>query len=513
MKKGLLAWMGDAWREPPDVVMEDAALPWLRVEHMVLVVWLVSFAVYQLAPLSDPDTPWHLATGRYILTHHTVPTTDPFSWTMRGQPWVTQEWLFETVLAWLGMHFGFAGLWLLITVVHTATVLVLYRVCRNQSAGHPVSAAVCACLGTLVPLVFWTMRPQMVSYLMFTVFLWILSNVRRGRFRVLWLVPPLMLIWANAHGSSTIGIFMLLLEVALSFVPRLGRLQPLALPKGARWRLLLAALVGAGVGLINPNSYRAYTYALLSTNPTMVDNINEWHSPNFHMDIFKYGLLPFLMLSCLILMGRRTRLPLRETLYFMGSFGVMLIYQRFAPYMAISAAVLLAPVLAAWVPRRLCATRFVRMISGLVMFGSLVYFGTQLPEAKGPVDAHWSTGSYPVYAVNWLEQHHLTSRILNAYQWGGYLIYRGIPTFVDGRTDIFLQGQNVFSDYLAIKDVWWNGPDLIDIYKCDVVLFPSGDPVVTYLVHNPEWHVAYQDATAEVLVRNTVSAPDPQTGT
>lgn len=474
---------------------------WLSIERMLLILWILGFAIYQIQPLSDPDTPWHMATGIYILHHHTVPTTDPFSWTMTGQPWVTQEWLFETVLAWLGIHFGFLGVWGLQVVIHTVTVLVLYCVAVRVSKGNRVVAALAACAGTLAGLMFWTMRPQMVSYMMFAIFIWILQRVREGRFRVLFLVPPLMLIWANAHGSSTIGLFMLLLEIAISFIPNVGKLQKLVLPQGARIRLLLAAVVGAAIGLLNPNGIKAYTYALLSNNSMMTDNIMEWHSPNFHGDEFKYGLLPFLIVCFLIVIGRSKRVPMREILYFGGSFAVMLVYQRFTPYVAISAVPLLASVLGDWGRGLLRPARWMITINGVLVLGMAAIFGAQLPQVKGSIDQHWDAGAYPIAAVTYLQQHHLTSRLLNAYQWGGYLIYRGVPTYVDGRTDIFLQ-HNVFSDYLAMRNIWWNGPDLIDSYRFQAVLFPSGDQIVTFLSHDPKWHVEYRDTNAEILVRN-----------
>jgi hypothetical protein len=467
---------------------------------MLLTLWICGFAIYQMAPLSDPDTPWHYATGLYILSHHTVPTTDPFSWTSHGKPWVTQEWLYEVVLAWLGSHFGFAGMWLLICGLHTVTVIALYRVCVQVSRGNRIIAAMAACLGTLVPLIFWTMRPQTLSYTMFAVFLWILQQVRQGRFRVLWLVLPLMLVWANAHGSAIIGVLMLCLEVAISFVPSVGRLEPLRLPPGARWRLAAAAVSGFLIGLCNPNFYKAYTYALLSTNQLMVDNINEWHSPNFHSDVFKYGILPFLAATFLVLLCRRRSLPMRETLYFGGCFAYMLIYQRFTPYMAMAAAPLLASALGDVFRWLSTLPWWIRLPNGAISLAALAYFGAQLPSVQGTVDKHWSESAYPIHAVNFLQEHHLTDKVLNAYHWGGYLIYRGVPTFVDGRTDIYLQN-SVFSDYLSIKNVWWNGPALVDMYKCQVALFPSGDPIVTYLTYQPNWKVVYRDATAAILVR------------
>ncbi|WP_290586925.1 hypothetical protein [Alicyclobacillus sp.] len=475
--------------------------PWFTIEHLALWMWLVGFAVYQMHPYNDPDTPWHLGAGRYILQQHVVPTTDPFSWSAHGQPWVTQEWLFEVVFAWLADHLGFKGPWLLQTGIHTVTVLVLYRLCTRVSGGHRVMAALAAIAATLVPLIFWTMRPQMVSYMMFAVFLWLLQRVRDGSTRLLWLVPPLMWVWANAHGSSSIGIAMLLLEFLLSFLPPVGRFTGFLLPRGGRWKLLLAALGGFCAGLVNPNGIRAYTYALLSTNALMTDNIMEWHSPNFHMESFKYGLLPFLIVCFLVLLGRSRTIPWRETLYFGGCFAVALVYQRFIPYLCIAAAPLMARMLGDWLRSLLRPSRWLRAFNGVVMAGTLLYLLWFLPDVRGDVDQHMDAGAYPVAAVNWMLSHGIHGKLVNGYEYGGYLIYRGIPTFIDGRTDIYLQN-SIFSDYLAIRNVWWNCPDLLKQYGFQVALFPSGFPVVTYLEHDPEWHVEFRGGGAELLVRN-----------
>ncbi|MCL6627656.1 MAG: hypothetical protein K6T68_13860, partial [Alicyclobacillus shizuokensis] len=246
---------------------------WLRLPHAVLCAWMAWFAVYAMRPFSDPDTPWHLAAGRYILDRHQVPTTDPFSWTMHGHPWVTHEWLFEVVLAALVEHFQFVGAWLLYAGLHALTVLVLYRLGIRVSHGAYLASALAACAATWVALDFWTLRPQLVSYLLFAVFLWLLSHVREGRWGAACLMPPLLWLWANAHASASIGVVMIGLEVLLSFVPSLGRLQRFSLSWPARLHLIGAGGLGFVLGLINPNHLQTFTYGLLSTNKDLVDNI------------------------------------------------------------------------------------------------------------------------------------------------------------------------------------------------------------------------------------------------
>lgn len=480
----------------------------LSVQSMLLCISLVGFAIYAIVPISDPDTPWHLATGRFILAHHTIPRTDPFSESMRGKPWVTQEWFFEVVLAWLVGKFAYIGAWLLLVGTEVGTVLMLYATGVRVSNGNRVVAAITAVVAVFAGMAFWVIRPQLVSYLMFAVFLWILQKVRDGELRVLWLVPILFVVWTNAHGSASIGILMLLLEVSISFIPRLGRFEKLRLPRGARWRLLLVTLVGFFLGLVNPNGLKAYTYALLSTNSLMTNNIMEWQSPNFHSQYFEYGVLPFMLITFFVILARRRAIPMRETLYFGGAFAVTLIHQRFMPYVAIASAPMLSASLSDVLPTLLRSTRVMKVINAVLCLAALFALGTKLPQLEGSFSSHLDKSSYPIAAVNYIEQHQLLKKgkLLNLYSWGGYLIYRGISPFIDGRTDIYLEN-NTFSNYLAMENMNWNGPSLINNYGFKVVLFPPGSVMATYLSHQSDWSDVYEDGTAEVFVKQKTTLP------
>src|SRR5215468_286726 len=74
-----------------------------RLGRLALAGALVVVALLQIHRFDDPDTWWHLATGREIWTTRTVPRVDPFSWTAAGAPWLNRQWLFELALyaSWL----------------------------------------------------------------------------------------------------------------------------------------------------------------------------------------------------------------------------------------------------------------------------------------------------------------------------------------------------------------------------------------------------------------------------
>lgn len=471
-----------------------------RIEWLILLVWCLYFAVHALAPLSDPDTPWHLATGNYILTHHQIPTTDPFSWSMRGQPWITQEWLFEVALAWLGNHLGFAGVWGLVVFLHTVTVIAVYRLCSSLSNGQRVFSALAAVVAISAGMAFWVVRPQLVSYMMFALFLLILHRVRQGKVFYLCMVPPLVLIWANSHASVSVGILMLLFEIAVSYIPTIGRLRGVRLPNRTRLYLFLTALVSVAIGLLNPNHVHEFTYALLSNNKLMTSSINEWHSPNFHSEYYKYGVIPFLAGVILVMILRNRPVPVKYVLYFGGCFAITLVYQRFMPYLAIAGAPLLAGMTSDWFRFLLRPSRPLRYLYLILMCGAIVDFAIKSPSVEGSVESHMNAGAYPVNAVNYLIDHHVPGPLLNAYDFGGYLIYRGVPTFVDGRTDIFLH-DNIFQNYMDLQNLAWDAPALLDQYNFQSAILPPGYALSVYLLNNPDWTVVFQGTQADIFVK------------
>ncbi|MGA7309449.1 MAG: hypothetical protein WBX05_10905, partial [Pseudolabrys sp.] len=117
--------------------------------------WVVAAGIYvlliALAPrlLSDPDTYSHIALGRWILEHHAVPTTDPFSATLRGTHWVAFEWLSQTVFAIAYAIGGWTGVVALAAAAIAAAFGLLTRfLLREWQPNAVLIAVLCAVLLT-----------------------------------------------------------------------------------------------------------------------------------------------------------------------------------------------------------------------------------------------------------------------------------------------------------------------------------------------------------------------------
>ncbi len=159
--------------------------------------WLRSFDV-------DPDLWWHIKIGQSILATHHWPTSESYSFTAAGQHWRAYEWLGEILLAAVYRVGGLRGLGALLIILGSLFAIALYYFttirCGNPKAGFLATALVLNLVNS------FNLRPQMLGYLFLILALIILERFRQGKRGAIWLLPLLMLVWINSHGTWIIGL-------------------------------------------------------------------------------------------------------------------------------------------------------------------------------------------------------------------------------------------------------------------------------------------------------------------
>jgi hypothetical protein len=116
--------------------------------------------IIALAPRLDTDLWWHLETGRYIASHHAVPTHDYFSFTFAGRAWTDHEWLSELLLYGL---YRAGGLWstiIFFAALICATYSLVYLAMRQRGI-NPVLGLFVLCGAFISASPTWGARPQM----------------------------------------------------------------------------------------------------------------------------------------------------------------------------------------------------------------------------------------------------------------------------------------------------------------------------------------------------------------
>jgi tetratricopeptide (TPR) repeat protein len=202
-----------------------------------------------LKTVADPDLGWQLATGRYIIQHHSIPSTDVLSYTARTSEWIYPPFSGVILYALFAVG-GWTALSWLNALACMATVALLALQGGRLTALLALLAVPAIGYGTEA-------RSEVFTTLLFTASFVLLWRHFREERAPLWLLPALMALWVNFHTGFAAGLALL----AGYFV-----LELLELPFGERRSAALARLrraapwcgLAALATLANPWGYRIY---------------------------------------------------------------------------------------------------------------------------------------------------------------------------------------------------------------------------------------------------------------
>ncbi len=169
--------------------------------------------------LENPDLWWHLKIGEVIWNTRSLPSSDHFSFTVSGAPWVAHEWLAQVSIYAAYRWGGYRGLMIWMQALGASVNLLVYYICWLRSKNALVAfrgGMVAFCFGSVGLLV----RPLLLGHVFLAAELAILETYRVRRSRWIWALPALFAVWVNCHGSFIFGLAVLAVYWACAVTPR-----------------------------------------------------------------------------------------------------------------------------------------------------------------------------------------------------------------------------------------------------------------------------------------------------
>jgi len=154
--------------------------------------------------LNDPDAYWHIVVGEWIVEHRAFPHVDTFSATMAGAPWIAKEWLSQLLYAGAHAVAGWSGVVVLAAAAIAAAFALLAHFLLQKLA--PVPAITLVAAGFVLAAPHLTARPHALALPVMVVWAGVLMNAVDHRRSPPLALVPLMTLWANLHGSFTLGL-------------------------------------------------------------------------------------------------------------------------------------------------------------------------------------------------------------------------------------------------------------------------------------------------------------------
>jgi hypothetical protein len=353
----------------------------------------------------------------------------------------------------------------------------------------------------------------MLGFLFLVLTLIALERFRQGHPLGLWFLPLLFLLWVNAHGSWTIGLFVILVYWACGLKEfHLGNIEMRAWTVFQRERLLLVFLLCLAVLPITPYGTRLafFPFQFINSLPVNIASINEWKPMPFNLLGAKLFLTLLFGWFGAQLVYRSKWRGEELALFFFGT-AMACLHVRFLLVFVPFFAPLFATVLARWIPgyERKKDLYAVNALLMAAMLSGMIYFFPSHAEIEKNV-----AKMYPSQAVAFMREHPMPPHMLNSYGFGGYLEWSMArrKVFIDGRGELYEPG-GVFADYMHMSLLNPGTLSVLRAYDVDACLLDRDQPLTVFLAALPEWKSVYKDNVSVLLVRRNFVDVEASTAT
>ena len=441
--------------------------------------------------LADSDTYWQTAVGQWIIDHGALPHSDTYSFTKSGDYWISSSWLAQVLFAGSYRVFGWAGPLSLAAAAAASTFAWLTSIlCRRMPPAYAIPIVFVALLVSVTHLFA---RPHVLA--LPVMFAWangLLSASERREAPSFWLLP-LLALWANLHGGFVFGLVLIGgFGLDALWNASAEHRKPLAL----RW--LAFGVCACAACCVTPYGWETVvaSYRILDLGE-LLHVIMEWMPADFGT-LSRFELCILALIGGALLGGAKLSPP--RIALVLGLLHMALSHVRNQEvFVLLLPLVLLTPIgdqfgLRAWNAENRSSFSLASALALIVVFG----IGTLTSASRAAV--HPPAINSPVAAVDALKASH-AKRVLNDAFFGGYLIWRDIPVFIDGRAELY--GEEFVMKYfhaLFLKDV--NALyDLLKTYDIDALLLKRDTPASLLLDHLDGWQRVYADEIAVLHVR------------
>jgi hypothetical protein len=470
----------------------------------------------QLASLRNYDVWEHLRAGSWILANRTWPATGLFS-QAANFPWRDFNWLGDATIALAYRILGLsavAALWMVYRSMLAAVTFCLAGGLR----GHFWLAVGLSAVAQYLLLGFGPIAGGN-SVIFFAIELFVLLEARRTRrFRSLFWLVPLLVLWANIDLGFVYGIGLLVV-----FLAALG-VEKSVVKDGAEMAEkngFLTAVWAAGACVLatflTPYGYHSYSSFFAVQASPANRYIFEYTAMTFHQPQ-DYVLLLLTMAAFLALGVRRSRDLFRIPVFALCA--ALSFYAQHDNWLVVLGAVAVIgnTASAESVIRREELQKPLRWLV-LPAAGSLalvvVSYGLVVPRDRNALLGRVAE-NLPVRACDYIRQQQLPAPIFNTQTWGSFLTWYlpEYPVVIDARRALY--PDNWETEYFRVMKVLAPYQEFAPMMQARTLLLYRQSVMADALRSVPGFRVAYEDNLAVVLVHDNdtrVSSPELRNGT
>lgn len=342
-------------------------------------------------------------------------------------------------------------------------------------------------------------RCHLFSFLLFTVFIYILELARKGNNKPLYLIPLLIILWNNLHGGVVAGIGLIIMYIA-------GEI----LNKKPFKKYIITLVVSVPLLLINPWGYD-YIKFLLMANTMKRPDIAEWWGlfSKFHMfkqipfKVFMFGVLGTEIISACKavklapdIKDLYNKLDKTKLIVLAGTLYLAVSHIKLLPFFAIAGTCFVYEDFYKLIKDIKMPVWKDKLIYSAILF--ITAFTFLAKDISIPVD----TDAYPVKEVEFIKINNIKGRLLVNFGLGSYVSYKLYPhnlIFMDGRyEEVYYEGMVPLLKKFYLVNPYWQ--EVLEKFPPDVMIIENYYPIYEVLSKSKTWCKIYEGETFGVFV-------------
>lgn len=527
------------------------------IRFTIMAVILIAIFCFAISPVTlQNDTFYTIKIGEHILQNG-IDMKDPFSWHENLQ-YTYPHWLYDVVIYLVYSIGGQVGIYISTIVLSIALGLTMYLVNTKLTKNNLTSFVLT--IGAMYLLRnYIAARAQLVTFILFILtvyFIEMFLETKKKRYAVGLIIIPIII--ANVHLAVFPFYFVLYLPYIAEYMiyilsnteiilvtAKIDRLNKKILkttkeeeiqkikdeinrleqknektinkkekinanPYKIKIRgnnnvkaLIIIMIICLFTGFLTPLGTTPYTYLIKTMQGTTTHNISE-HLPLTLVDNLEFMCTLVLFIAILTFTDTKIRL---SDLFMLGGLIFLTFYTRrqFSMFTLICMMILnrlINALLNKYDPEGYKkAIDKMTTITGMIVTICLV-LTISVIQYKPKMNDHFiDEKSYPVEAATYiLDNLDINNiKLYNEYNYGSYLIFRGIPVFIDSRADLyapeFNPGVEVFNDYMNLSGMNIdNVEEKLDEYGITHMLMYKKSKLRRFVEQNTEkYNLLYED--------------------
>jgi len=459
----------------------------------------------------ENDTFYTIRVGESIIENG-IDMIDHFSW--HDLSYTYPHWLYDVIIYKIYDTFSFDGIYISTMVLYSILGILVFFV-NLKSTKSTFISLIMTIVTTIICGVYATARAQLVTYILFVLELYFIErllNSSKKRYGIILLIICILI--ANIHSAVWPFYFVLylpyLLENIVSIIkdkfskktkPNKIFENKLTLEKAKGFKLLLIVMgLSLLAGLLTPIKDMPYTYAI----KIMMGNTQEYIFEHAALVLIENPfVLVFIIAFLFTVIFTKVKVKISDFFMVCGLLLMSFMSVRHVSFLLVIGMVILT-----------------RIITNVFSLNKKQIFDLELPWAGSLVimivvilcskfiydntsnKQYINKDLYPIYALNYLEKNYDMEKVklYNDYDFGSYLLFEGIPVYIDSRSDLYTEPFNkefdIFDECMEISD---NYGAVFNKYEITHVLTYSSTELSKILTVSDNYKEVYHDGAFKIF--------------